>query len=376
LDLPSKATLHAKTQMFNAADFLTLNADSSQDQWDTLFEVLEGDISAAESSEDLQASFSNNEDWGDCSQGAFGDDPAIAVQDISTQNVSPEPIKRKGNVTHEHLEPPLKKKRTRLKNFVCSDPCCGKAFADNAHLKDHMLIHSGKKNFSCTDCGKRFARTSSLKSHLRVHTGEKPFVCEHCGKAYASRGGLKMHTVSHTGVRPFSCAFPGCNKQFATSQQVKKHALRHKKIQTQREEKDEQPDEDSIAPRPVSPQVPPSEMVAKFPSSIHLSAQRVTALCNFQTSLNPLDLVDYNTGVGVSPEVPADPSQLEAMKREVDMLKWALQFKETECLKLQIEMAEFVRSQVELEVSRSGSMHMPIAQCEMLHAQANLVLSS
>jgi hypothetical protein len=140
----------------------------------------------------------------------------------------------KRDLTNEDYDsslPKNKKKRVRLKNFVCSDPSCGKAFADNAHLRDHMLSHTGTKSFSCEECGKFFARKTSLKAHQRIHTGEKPFACEQCGKAYASRGGLKLHKVVHTGIRPFFCEIPGCNKTFAVAQQLKKHASRHKQLE-------------------------------------------------------------------------------------------------------------------------------------------------
>ena len=128
---------------------------------------------------------------------------------------------------------PVKKKRHRLKNFVCPNPSCGKAFVDNAHLRDHMISHSGQKKFECLRCGKLFARQSSMKSHQRVHTGEKPYVCELCGKAYASKGGIKLHKASHTGIRPFLCTHAGCGKTFIVAQQLRKHKRQHLKLTTE-----------------------------------------------------------------------------------------------------------------------------------------------
>ena len=64
--------------------------------------------------------------------------------------------------------------RVKLRNFLCMHPGCGKAFPDNAHLRDHMFVHNRVKSVACTICHKKFARPSSLKSHLKLHANHNP----------------------------------------------------------------------------------------------------------------------------------------------------------------------------------------------------------
>ena len=116
---------------------------------------------------------------------------------------------------------PKKAGKQRLRNFFCVHPECDKAFADNAHLRDHMFVHNGEKSFICPDCNKSFARLSSLKVHLRIHSGEKPFQCpvNGCNKAYSTRGSLRKHEGAHAN---YKCN--RCKMVFKSLDSVNKHS--------------------------------------------------------------------------------------------------------------------------------------------------------
>ncbi|XP_037111320.1 zinc finger and SCAN domain-containing protein 31-like isoform X2 [Syngnathus acus] len=95
------------------------------------------------------------------------------------------------------------------KHRQCSQ--CGFFFAHSSSLKQHMKIHTRKKNFSCSFSGQKLSKRTNLKRHTGIHTCEKPFSCSVCGQRFSDKGTLKRHTRIHTGEKPFSCSFVAKN---------------------------------------------------------------------------------------------------------------------------------------------------------------------
>ncbi|XP_075034524.1 uncharacterized protein LOC142095478 [Mixophyes fleayi] len=139
---------------------------------------------------------------------------------LHNADLSPAPLNqeyfpdRSDSVTQVH---------TGSKQFPCSE--CDKCFTNSAHLYRHQRIHTIEKPFSCSECGKCFAQKSSLVVHHMLHTGEKPFVCSECGKCFLRKSDLVKHQRIHTGEKLFPC--PRCGKCFTWQSYLVKHQRTH-----------------------------------------------------------------------------------------------------------------------------------------------------
>ncbi|XP_003475339.2 zinc finger protein 786 [Cavia porcellus] len=107
--------------------------------------------------------------------------------------------------------------------FQC--PECDKCYRVKADMKAHQLLHRGEMPFSCA-CGKGFAKQSKLTEHIRTHTGEKPFQCPTCNKRFRLKAQLLSHQGLHTGERPFRC--PECDKNFRERGHMRRHQRIHR----------------------------------------------------------------------------------------------------------------------------------------------------
>ncbi|KAL2830644.1 hypothetical protein BJY01DRAFT_118722 [Aspergillus pseudoustus] len=135
--------------------------------------------------------------------------------------VSPVVNARPGPVMVEEPQSRSVKKR----KYACTEPQCGKSFAQKTHLDIHMRAHTGDKPFICKEpsCGQRFSQLGNLKTHQRRHTGEKPFSCDICHKKFAQRGNVRAHKITHQPSKPFTCLLDDCGKNFTQLGNLKSH---------------------------------------------------------------------------------------------------------------------------------------------------------
>ncbi|XP_069821472.1 zinc finger protein 408 [Dendropsophus ebraccatus] len=144
-----------------------------------------------------------------------------------------------------------------LRPFKCSQ--CDKAYGTQRDLKEHSVLHTGQRPYRCEDCGKSFARRPtlrihrknyctprateiktllqcgichkqlanicSLRNHMLIHTGEKPYTCSECGSSFRHRGNLRIHQRLHTGEKPYKCQY--CGDAFPQQPELKRHLIIH-----------------------------------------------------------------------------------------------------------------------------------------------------
>ncbi|XP_006749990.1 zinc finger protein OZF-like [Leptonychotes weddellii] len=112
---------------------------------------------------------------------------------------------------------------TGQKNYKCSE--CGKAFSTKGKCVRHQKIHSGKKPYECNDCGKSFVCNTNLQVHQRAHVGPRPNECAECGKSFIRKSHLIQHQSIHSGSKPYECS--ECGKAFGRKDTLTQHQKIH-----------------------------------------------------------------------------------------------------------------------------------------------------
>ncbi|XP_019264539.1 PREDICTED: transcription factor IIIA-like isoform X1 [Nicotiana attenuata] len=101
---------------------------------------------------------------------------------------------------------------------LCLEPGCMKHFTNEKCLKEH--IESCHQHIVCEICGTKQLK-KNIKRHLQTHEEESTserIKCEfqHCQHTFSTKSNLIQHVKAvHLGDKPFSCGIAGCGMKFA-----------------------------------------------------------------------------------------------------------------------------------------------------------------
>ncbi|KAF8867293.1 hypothetical protein BDZ45DRAFT_719619 [Acephala macrosclerotiorum] len=94
---------------------------------------------------------------------------------------------------------------TNYKSSRCDWPGCGRLFSAPQAMRQHYLLHTGEKPWSCKHCGKKFPQQSACTIHERTHTKEKPLECNICGMKFSESSNLSKHRRTHEEKQSHEC---------------------------------------------------------------------------------------------------------------------------------------------------------------------------
>ncbi|CAH0555590.1 unnamed protein product [Brassicogethes aeneus] len=109
------------------------------------------------------------------------------------------------------------------KSFKCAFPDCVYTARKMSEIRQHFVVHSENKEFSCNQCDYKGKTKLHLNRHMVIHSGEKKFQCPHCKFATRMSTHLQRHLRTHSGAKPFSC--PHCKYKCNSLDNLRKHVL-------------------------------------------------------------------------------------------------------------------------------------------------------
>jgi hypothetical protein len=116
--------------------------------------------------------------------------------------------------------------------YICKVEGCNSTFTRRAELRNHTNRHYNNRPYKCNECGKACVQQSALTQHLRTHSGEKPYICDFdfCGLRFSRQHHLTQHKRIHTGEKPYCCTYPECSYRSCRSQDLTVHNRTHYNI--------------------------------------------------------------------------------------------------------------------------------------------------
>ncbi|KAJ8705678.1 hypothetical protein PYW08_012724 [Mythimna loreyi] len=91
----------------------------------------------------------------------------------STRKCQDEDIKKNSNYVNPRLNVALILEHSTIVPFKSRVGVCGMKFATNSGLSNHLVVHSGEKNYECEVCHKKYGRKKTLAEHLRIHRNDR-----------------------------------------------------------------------------------------------------------------------------------------------------------------------------------------------------------
>merc|ERR1719153_2057694 len=105
----------------------------------------------------------------------------------------------------------------------------GNSVRNDNELTEHKVNFHGMeqerrqdKPYRCDVCNKGFVSRSNLRAHCRLHEGTAlRYPCPHCRRRFSHPSEVKQHQVVHTGIRAYSCI--RCGNKYSRYPSLWKH---------------------------------------------------------------------------------------------------------------------------------------------------------
>ena len=115
-------------------------------------------------------------------------------------------------------------------SITCND--CGLIFANEVNLHRHMLTHldsENKEQYNCPTCAFKTPRRQTLAKHITtVHSRDRSsgiLYCDQCEYKTPTKSHLRNHMLAHSGNRQYQC--PHCTYNSNFSNALTRHMTMH-----------------------------------------------------------------------------------------------------------------------------------------------------